>query len=420
MILKASKRSGGAQLGQHLLKTEENEHVEIHEVSGFVSDSVTGAMNEAYALARGTKCRQYLFSLSLSPPPLESVRPEVFEKALGEIEEKLGLSGQPRVIVFHEKEGRRHCHAVWSRIDAQTMTAKDLPFFKLKLNKIAKQLYLENGWDMPKGFTSAKLRDPRNFTLDEWQQAKRAGLDPRELKSAIQSCWKQADGRQAFAAALEERGLFLARGDRRGFVAVTLDGDVFAISRMIGVKAKDVQARLGDPAKLLSVEETRQKLASEIAPRLSRYIVESKRIAKLAMQPLKEKRDAMKVQHKSERQASDKLHAERWNTEQLVRSSRVRKGLAGAWDFLTGKYFRLRKQNEMEVKWARERDNTERQTLISGQMTERQTLQNQIRETRHKEAQRILSLYRDSAKFQQMKDGRSAPAPARNRGLDLG
>ena len=411
MILKASKRSGGAQLGQHLLKTEENEHVEIHEVSGFVSDSVTGAMNEAYALARGTKCRQYLFSLSLSPPPLESVRPEVFEKALDHIEEQLGLSGQPRVIVFHEKEGRRHCHAVWSRIDAQTMTAKDLPFFKLKLNKIAKQLYLENGWDMPKGFTSAKLRDPRNFTLDEWQQAKRAGLDPRELKSAIQSCWKQADGRQAFAAALEERGLF---------VAVTLDGDVFAISRMIGVKAKDVQARLGDPAKLLSVDETRQKLASEIAPRLSRYIVESKRIAKLAMQPLKEKRDALKVQHKAERQASDKLHAERWNAEQRVRSSRVRKGLAGAWDFLTGKYFRLRKQNEMEVKWSRERDNTERHALLSGQMAERQTLQSQIRETRHKEAQRILSLYRDSAKFQQIRDGRSAPSPARNRGLDLG
>ena len=420
MILKASKRSGGAQLGQHLLKTEENEHVEIHEVSGFVSDSVTGAMNEAYALARGTKCRQYLFSLSLSPPAQESVRPEVFEKALGEIEEKLGLSGQPRVIVFHEKEGRRHCHAVWSRIDAQTMTAKELPFFKLKLNKIAKQLYLENGWDMPKGFTSAKLRDPRNFTLDEWQQAKRAGLDPRELKSAIQSCWKQADGRQAFAAALEERGLFLARGDRRGYVAVTLDGDAFAISRMIGAKAKDVQARLGDPAKLPSVAETRQKLASEIAPRLSRYIVESKRIAKLAMMPLKEKRDALKVQHKAERQASDKIHAERWNAEQRVRSSRVRKGLAGAWDFLTGKYFRLRKQNEMEVKWARERDNTERHALISGQMTERQTLQNQIRETRHKEAERILSLYRDSAKFQCMRDGRSAPAPARNRGLDLG
>ena len=48
MIFKASKRSGGRQLGSHLLKTEENEHVEIHEVSEFISDTVMGAMNEAY------------------------------------------------------------------------------------------------------------------------------------------------------------------------------------------------------------------------------------------------------------------------------------------------------------------------------------------------------------------------------------
>lgn len=38
MILKASQRSGAAQLGQHLLKTEENEHVEVHEVRGFMSE----------------------------------------------------------------------------------------------------------------------------------------------------------------------------------------------------------------------------------------------------------------------------------------------------------------------------------------------------------------------------------------------
>ena len=78
MIFKASKRSGGRQLGCHLLKTEENEHVEIHEVSGFISVTVMGAMNEAYAAARGTKCKQYLFSMSLSPPAHESVRVEVW------------------------------------------------------------------------------------------------------------------------------------------------------------------------------------------------------------------------------------------------------------------------------------------------------------------------------------------------------
>jgi hypothetical protein len=36
MIIKGSGRSGGKQLGLHLLKRDENEHVEIHEVSGFL------------------------------------------------------------------------------------------------------------------------------------------------------------------------------------------------------------------------------------------------------------------------------------------------------------------------------------------------------------------------------------------------
>ena len=116
MILKASQRSGAAQLGQHLLKTEENEHVEVHEVRGFMSESVMGAMKEAQAMAKGTRCKQYLFSVSLNPPETENVPVEVFEGALSAIEEKLGLTDQPRLVVFHEKEGRRHAHAVWSRI----------------------------------------------------------------------------------------------------------------------------------------------------------------------------------------------------------------------------------------------------------------------------------------------------------------
>ena len=232
MILKASPRSGAKQLGTHLLRTDENEHVELHEISGFVSETLHGAMNEAYALSKGTKCKQFLFSVSLSPPAHESVRVEVFKKAINEIEERLGLKGQPRIVVFHEKEGRRHAHAVWSRIDADTMTAKHLPFFKNKLNELAKQLYLENGWAMPKGFENPKLRDPTSFTLKEWQQAKRVGLDPRELKAAVQDCWKRSDGATAFSNALEERGLYLARGDRRGHVVLTLDGEAFALSRL--------------------------------------------------------------------------------------------------------------------------------------------------------------------------------------------
>jgi hypothetical protein len=209
MILKASQRGGGKQLALHLLKTEENEHMEVHEVKGFVSDDIVGAMKEAYAVSKGTKCKQFLFSVSLNPPPNEKVEVGVFEKALGRIEEETGLTGHPRVVVFHEKEGRRHAHVVWSRIDTDTMKAVNLSYFKLKLRDISRELYFDNDWQMPRGLMNSGERDPRKFTLDEWQQAKRAGWNAGELKAAVQDCWAVSDSKAAFEQALKLRGLTL-------------------------------------------------------------------------------------------------------------------------------------------------------------------------------------------------------------------
>jgi len=220
MILKGSQRSGGSQLARHLMNVQDNEHVEIHDIRGFVSDDLHGAFDEAHAVSKGTKCTQYLFSLSLSPPETESVPVDVFEAAISEIEVKMGLSGQPRVIVFHEKEGRRHAHCVWSRIDVAKMKAINLPHYKLKLRDISRQLYLDHGWHMPRGLMNSAERDPLNFTIEEWQQAKRAKQDPRVLKQIFQSCWTTSDSHNSFANALKERGFYLAKGDRRGHVAV--------------------------------------------------------------------------------------------------------------------------------------------------------------------------------------------------------
>jgi hypothetical protein len=421
MILKASQRSGAKQLGTHLLRTDENEHVELHEISGFMSETLHGAMNEAFALSKGTKCKQFLFSVSLSPPAHESVRIEVFEKAINDIEERLGLKGQPRIIVFHEKEGRRHAHAVWSRIDADTMTAKHLPFFKTKLNALSRELFLENGWAMPKGFENPKLRDPTNFTLKEWQQAKRAGLDPRELKSTVQDCWKRSDGVSAFANALEERGLYLARGDRRGHVVLTLDGEPFALSRLIDGKTKDVNAKLGDPNQLRSVDETKALIGEKISPRLSSYISEAKRMAANAMKPLIEQKQKLTEAHQTARKEFDTKIKDRWDNEQRERSSRTRNGWAGVWDFMTGRYFKVRKQNELEVQFAKERDRTERHGLITSQLKERQDLQSNIKSARRREAEQVLALYRDASKFRRMREGREqTPARVRDKGLDLG
>ena len=70
MILKGSQRAGAKQLAVHLLKTEENEHVQVHDLRGFSSDNLKSALQEAYAISRGTQAKQFLFSLSLNTPSL--------------------------------------------------------------------------------------------------------------------------------------------------------------------------------------------------------------------------------------------------------------------------------------------------------------------------------------------------------------
>lgn len=416
MILKASQRSGARQLGAHLLKTEENEHVEVHEVSGFVSEDVPGAMKEADALSRGTKCSQHLFSVSLNPPPGAYVEIEAFENALRMIEEKTGLSGQPRIVVFHEKEGRRHCHAVWSRIDAESMTAKPLPFFKTRLNEIAKQLFIEHGWELPKGFVDRSDRDPRNFTLDEWQKTKRAGLDAKQLKATALEAWSMSDTAPAFARALEERGLFLAKGDRRAHVVLTMDGDVFPVSRLLDKRTKEITARLGDASNLPGVAETRVRLGDEMGAKLSGLIREAKRIAANAMKPLSEQRDVMKSQHQSERQKLREGQAARALSEQRERAARVRKGFAGAWDFLSGQYFQTRRQNEAEALASLARDRAQSDGLRRDQLKERTTLQARIGQLRERHATQVLALYRDAAQFRRMRAGQGQ---SRETGFDL-
>ena len=121
MILKGSQRSGALKLAAHLLRLDEN--VEVEELRGFSAVDLRSALQEADAIAKGTRCKQFLFSLSLNPPETKRVSVEQFRLAIDRAEETLGLCGQARAIVFHEKEGRPHAHVVWSRIDVGRMAA---------------------------------------------------------------------------------------------------------------------------------------------------------------------------------------------------------------------------------------------------------------------------------------------------------
>jgi len=277
MILKGNQRAGAVQLARHLLNDRDNDHVSVHELRGFSAVSLTEAMRETMAVSKGTRCRQFLFFLSLNPPERATVDPEGLRAAADAVEHKLGLTGQPHAIVIHEKEGRRHAHAVWSRINADTMTAINLPHTKRKMQDVSRELFLQHGWALPAGLRNPAERDPATFSRAEWQQAKRVGQDAKALKRMFATCWAASDNAESLTAPLAERGLDLARGDRRGAVAVDYRGEVYALARWSGVKTKELKARLGDPQALPGVDEAKRKIADRLTPVLREYIADVQR-----------------------------------------------------------------------------------------------------------------------------------------------
>ena len=417
MILKASQRGGGQGLATHLMRVDENEHVEIHEIRGFVADDLHGAFKEAYAVSKGTKCRQYLFSMSLNPPATEDVGIEVFENSINRAESGIGLDNQPRVVVFHEKEGRRHAHVVWSRIDAETMTARQMSFFKSKLCDLSREIFIEQDWKMPRGLADPAQRDPRNFTLAEWQQAKRAGQDPRATKAAIQDAWAISDTRQALENALKERGYWLAKGNRRGHVVVDYDGEVHSLPRALGKKTKDIKARLGDPAKLAGVSEAKRAIGKSMTPVMKKHIDHAKEMHERRKAAFDKKRLTMRDEHRDARSKLLKSQRARFEAEARERAKNLPKGLRGLWSRITGKYRKLKQQNEKDAAACRIRDRQERDRMVSGQLAKRRELQVSIQAHRKRQAETLRSLRADTQRFQRLeRTPDPAPQPARNRG----
>ncbi|MEZ5918975.1 MAG: relaxase [Alphaproteobacteria bacterium] len=402
MILEGNQRGGARQMARHLMNTQDNEHVEIHEISGFLSDTVMGALQEIQAIAKGTKCKQFMFSVSLNPPHNENVPINYFENALSRIEEENGLQGQPRVVVFHEKEGRRHAHCIWSRIDAESMTAINLPHYKRKLCDLSKDLFLQYDWELPQGFIDREHRNPLNMSRAEWQQAKRTKQDPRLLKQLLKRAWEVSDNRAAFEHALREHGFWLARGDRRGFVAVDYKGEIYSLSRWAGVKPKHLKARFGEPENLPSVEEVKAEIAQVMTQKLQAHIDKIENRFKKDIRPVKLAVQNIKDQHQSERKSLSEKQAQRWQQEEQQRMNRLPHGLMGLWHRITGKYYKITTRNEQETKVCLTRDRAEKQALIDKQLKQRQRLQIHIQNMRDKHNRMAFDLRRDIALYQEM------------------
>jgi len=392
MILKGSQRGGAAALARHLLRTDENEHVTVRELRGFTSDNLYDALIEAEAVAKGTRCKQHLFSLSLNPPKDGRATPEDLVAAADEAEKRLGLTGCPRLIVEHEKGGRRHAHAVWSRIDPNTLKAVNLPFFKNRLAELSKELYLQHGWELPQGHREQGKASPLNFELGEWQQAKRLGLDPKEVKQLFQDAWRRSGDLATVRMELADKGFLLANGDRRRFIALDAFGNAFSVSRMLGVSTKVLEGHFGASAQLPGVQKVLTDTKLRNGPNVQATLRQFQRQHRRELTPLRWERRRIVRAQRAERVQMGGAHKRSVTAGNRQRVLRVKDWQQGALQHLTGELPFIRKQNANESWDEYQRFRRKMEQVYERQLEELRMLQRSIDRVRARQQAEQLAL----------------------------
>jgi Relaxase/Mobilisation nuclease domain len=250
VVIKGGSVAGSARLAKHLENTGSNERIEVKELRGVIAADLRGALQEMEALANGTRAVKPLYHASINTRADERLSDPQRYQAIDRLERELGLIGQPRAVVVHAKEGREHCHVVWSRIDLARHRAISDSHNYRKHELVARELERAFGHERVQGAhieREGRPRPKRTPSHAEMQQGARTGITPQAARAHITKIWQQSDTGTAFAKGLEDSGWTLARGDRRDFVVIDPKGGTHSLARRIdGAKVKDVRARLVD------------------------------------------------------------------------------------------------------------------------------------------------------------------------------
>jgi hypothetical protein len=267
VVIKGKSVAGAKRLALHLGRKDTNERRnETIELRDVAAPELAGALREMEAVAKGCpNCTKPFYHASINTPSNERLSDEQRLQAIDRLEKELGFAGQPRVVVVHEKkDGREHCHVVWSRIRLDDMrTIHDGHNFR-KHELVARDLEREFGHERVQGAhieRDGQPRPPRTPSHKEHQQGERTGVSAKQAKEHITALWRSTDNGKAFAEALKDSGWLLAKGDRRDFVAIDPRGGTHSLARRIeGATAKDIRARFADldPRRLPSVAEARE------------------------------------------------------------------------------------------------------------------------------------------------------------------
>jgi hypothetical protein len=252
MIIKGSARSGPKQLATHLQRADTNERVVVLELQSGSRD-LAATFRDWQTLAEGTRGSKGLYHVNIDPDARYTMTPAQWTRAVEVLEKELGLEGQPRAVVMHEKHGREHIHVVWARTDIDTMTMRSDSQNYAAHERASAALEREFGHEAVPGKHAKRDREKQpefpkaELHHDEWQQAERAGVSIEERREQVGALHRASDNGLAFKAALEEAGYVLAQGDRRDFVIVDQLGEIHSLGRQLkGVTAPQLREFMVD------------------------------------------------------------------------------------------------------------------------------------------------------------------------------
>ncbi|MBV8401734.1 MAG: relaxase/mobilization nuclease domain-containing protein, partial [Acetobacteraceae bacterium] len=252
MNAKGKIRSSGAQLARYVMTGKDGELVQVIDARGwqdFGKDPVAAFDRMEQWAAEHTESRKPFFHGHIRLAPGERLTDPQWMDSLDRMEKRLGFEGQPRIVSFHiePETGEKHLHAAWFRGDLENECAIDPGLYKNKLVQLSRTLELEFGL---RELTGERQPDDRAREADrnEYEESKRLGTDVRAIRNGILDCLEHADSGKAFKAALEERSLMLANGDRRDcFVVIDEAGGHHALNKKLtGMTLAETRDRLAD------------------------------------------------------------------------------------------------------------------------------------------------------------------------------
>lgn len=314
MVIRGKPRGNGKQLAAYLLAQAENDRFEVFDISGTTQPhDLAASILEMSLTAELTKSDKGLYHAQINPAYGEDkqMTREDWLKAASILEDELKLTGQKRVIVLHEKQGRIHAHVVWERYDHAKGKMISDSYSRLAQDRARKT--------MEKVLMHQKTPD-RNKQRPH-------------MKHELSSLWKQCKTGQEFIKAAKEKGYTVSwcRG-RRPFMVVDKQGRSFDLVRQLeGVCTKEVREKLQGsriPTDKKAIKDIRaaQKEKSftrtqeDMADRIEQHRM--KRMAKEEEQQLfKDKREQMKQDAKTMAQEAgdDKLNKAQQKAEDLKR-----------------------------------------------------------------------------------------------------